>query len=602
MSTDSNKKSRKYFSIKQKLLGIFLLVLMIPVSLAGIYLATEIRQGLIDFKTNEIETNNERIERDFVETLTPIIRVADWVHQDEDLFELVTEEYTSNYEVYQAYQRYELFEDYLKYYPEIQHIRFYVDNPTLTNSSGIYYAEPTIASQPWYQDAVDKRGQISWIQLIDPVTGEMHFNLTRSVYRDFQLVGVLSIAVSESVFESILANSNSTVFITLDDQTPVYSYPHFNNIEDEYQKYVPTVMSLQEGNDINLQENIGKESFTLNVRHVNIPKTLQSSLKIIGVVPTNLIVAEANRDILLAYLAVILVFVLCFIFLAVFIRSFNRRIGMLKSAMSKVADNDFNIPERIDGNDEVSEVYGHLYETMQSLQHLIGENYRHLAQEKNMEIRQKETQFKALSSQINPHFLYNTLEMIRMKALRNKDKEVADIVKILSKLMRKALEGNHKELPLSEELTFTEMYLQIQQLRFGKEQVEYNITQNIKEDCMVIPLIIQPIVENSFIHGIEPKEGKGIISIDVVEYEKNVYITIKDNGVGMTPSKLQALKAILNQEDKSDRIGINNVNQRIKYFYGEEYGLDIESIYGEGTVAKITLPVLNKKGKDNENV
>src|SRR5699024_572640 len=134
-------------------------------------------------------------------------------------------------------------------------------------------------------------------------------------------------------------------------------------------------------------------------------------------------------------------------------------VDALKNSMSKVASGDFDIPPEISGKDEISEVYHHLYTTMNSLQTLIAENYDHLIQEKNMGIQQRETQFKALSSEINPHFLYNTLVMIRMKELKNKDKEVTDIVKILSNLMRKALENNTKEAPLSEELSFTEMYV-----------------------------------------------------------------------------------------------------------------------------------------------
>jgi len=590
------EKTNRIYSVKNKLLAIFLIILLIPTILTGLYLTTEIRQNLIHTKTMEIEKNNERIERDIINSLAPIIRVSDWIYQDSELVDLVTHHYQSTYEVYDAYKNYEDFDDYLRYYPEIQHIRFYVNNHTLMDSTGIYYAKPGIVSTSWYQEAVKSKGLINWIQLVDPVTGKEQFTLIRSVYDNYQLVGVLLIAVSDKVFDDALADSNNHIFITVGDQNPVFSYPKFDDVDKEYKQFKPLIDELliteQEdltpsNNEININSD---EGVTLNIRNIKIPKRSQDNVSIVSVIPTNVIVSEVNKDLMRSFLMILFLFFICFILLVLFIRSFNRRVDALKNSMSKVASGDFDIPPEISGKDEISEVYDHLYTTMNSLQTLIAENYDHLIQEKNMEIQQRETQFKALSSQINPHFLYNTLEMIRMKALKNKDKEVADIVKILSKLMRKALENNTKEAPLSEELSFTEMYLEIQQLRFGEEKIFYQIDQNTLNDYLVLPLIIQPIVENSFIHGIEPKEGRGEISIVVNEDEENLHIEIKDNGIGIKNETLNHLKNILNKEEDSDRIGLNNVNQRIKYMYGKKFGLSIDSIEGIGTVVKILLP------------
>lgn len=602
------EKTNRIYSVKNKLLAIFLIILLIPTILTGLYLTTEIRQNLIHTKTMEIEKNNERIERDIINSLAPIIRVSDWIYQDSELVDLVTHHYQSTYEVYDAYKNYEDFDDYLRYYPEIQHIRFYVNNHTLMDSTGIYYAKPGIVSTSWYQEAVKSKGLINWIQLVDPVTGKEQFTLIRSVYDNYQLVGVLLIAVSDKVFDDALADSNNHIFITVGDQNPVFSYPKFDDIDKEYKQFKPLIDELliteQEdltpsNNEININSD---EGVTLNIRNIKIPKRSQDNVSIVSVIPTNVIVSEVNKDLMRSFLMILFLFFICFILLVLFIRSFNRRVDALKNSMSKVASGDFDIPPEISGKDEISEVYDHLYTTMNSLQTLIAENYDHLIQEKNMEIQQRETQFKALSSQINPHFLYNTLEMIRMKALKNKDKEVADIVKILSKLMRKALENNTKEAPLSEELSFTEMYLEIQQLRFGEEKIFYQIDQNTLNDYLVLPLIIQPIVENSFIHGIEPKEGRGEISIVVNEDEENLHIEIKDNGIGIKNETLNHLKNILNKEEDSDRIGLNNVNQRIKYMYGKKFGLSIDSIEGIGTVVKILLPKRLKNPEERNHV
>src|SRR5699024_9401686 len=134
------------------------------------------------------------------------------------------------------------------------------------------------------------------------------------------------------------------------------------------------------------------------------------------------------------------------------------------------------------------------------------------------------------------------------------------------------------------------MYLEIQQLRFGEEKIFYQIDQNTLNDYLVLPLSIQPIVENSFIHGIEPKEGRGEISIVVNEDEENLQIDIKDNGIEMKNETLNHLKSILDKEEDYNKIWLNNVNQRIKYMYGKKFGLSIDSIEGIGTVVKILLP------------
>lgn len=594
-------QNKRYISTKQKLLGSYLIILIIPVLLVGIYLTMSIRSNLITNKLEEIETNNERIRVDYSSILSSVTRVSDWIFQDEDLAVLVSTEYENPFQVYQAYARYQMFEDYLRYYDEINHIRFYVNNPTITSTTGIYHASEEITGQDWYRNAIDKQGRIFWIQLNDHVTGETHLNLVRAVYQDYQLIGVLAIAVSDAAVQTILTDSASTVFITLDNQTPLYSYPNYEDILHSFNMYKPILESVEttEGNYDLIDSDQYDEDFTLNIRDVDIPKTLESEMQVIGVVPTSTILSDVNRDLRMAYFIIASVFVISILLLNLFIRKFNDRIIKLKDAMTMVSYGDFGISTSIKGNDELSQVYDHLVLTVKSIEELMVENYEHVVKEKNWQLQLKEAQFKMLASQINPHFLYNTLEMIRMKALGNQDKEVAEIVKILSRLMRKSLEGNQKELVLSDELTFIEMYLQIQRLRFG-EQIDFDIRQKTTGNYTIIPLIIQPIVENSFIHGIEPLIGNGMIRITAEEDGENLRITIEDNGVGMNRAKLGKIRGILSSKEESEHLGIKNVHQRIQSFYGDQYGLTIESKENQGTIVTINLPAIPHYSRKRE--
>ncbi|WP_080145909.1 histidine kinase [Marinilactibacillus piezotolerans] len=590
--------SRPYISIKQKLLGSYLVILIIPILLVGIYLTSSIRTNLIDNKMAEIENNNERIRTDYTTILSSVIRVSDWIYQDEELVDLVQTVYESPFEVYQAYNGYRMFEDYLRYYDEIQHIRFYVENPSLTSTTGIYPVNEDIANKEWYQRGRSRSGQILWMQIEDPVTGKTHLNLVRAVYQDYQFVGLLAIAVNDQMIRNLLADSASSVFITLDSQTPIFSYPETPDIVQAYSGYVPLLNSVEsaEGNHSVQNTDFPQGEFTLNIRNVQVPKTLDAQMQVIGVVPTDSILRDVNKDLRLAYWIVIGVLVISILMLIIFIRTFNSRIIRLKEAMNMVSNGQFSIPPTINGNDELSDVYNQLAVTAKSIEELIQINYEHVVREKNWQLQIKDAQYKMLASQINPHFLYNTLEMIRMKALKNKDREVAEIVTILSKLMRKALESKQGSTKLSEELEFIKTYLKIQKLRFG-DQIEYTIVNDAEQDPLIMPLIIQPIVENSFIHGIEPKVGKGMIKIRVHESHQQLIITIIDNGVGISEQTLERIRSSLEADHDTDHIGIANVHQRILYRYGPPYGLKIDSQAGKGTIVTISIPInQNKEG------
>lgn len=570
----------------------YVIVLLIPIILVGYYLSIELRENLIETKTKEIEQNTEKIESDLFQAMSNVILISDWLYQDPELRSILETEYTSDYEIFRDYQNYEMFSDYLKYYDELANIRFFVENDTLRSSLGLFPTTNDIKQEEWYQRAVEKKGQFTWEFMKDPVTQQSLLYLTRSVYDGTQFLGVLTVAMSNQKISTILSSSTSPVFITLDDETPIFSYPRSENIMVSYGPYedIVKLKKVSDENSITAQEEVNNGPVNLNIRKIEIPKILNSQMKVIGLVPTNTIVAEANQVLGNAYLVVAIVFAITLLLLYTFIWRFNRRILRLQDAMTKVAHGNFSIPSTIEGTDEITDVYEQLYLTMESLQQLIENNYSHQLSKQNWEIQKKESEFKLLASQINPHFLYNTLEMIRMKALRNSDREVAEIVKILSKLMRKALERNHDEQSLTDELKFIEMYLQIQKLRFG-ERISYTITKDFEEDYLILPMVLQPLVENSFVHGIEPKVEKGHIHIAASKVEDELILLIQDNGIGITEEKLKNLQEMLIEAKDSDRIGLSNVNLRLKQYYGPEYGVRIDSKENEGTAITITLPL-----------
>ncbi|TAH72904.1 MAG: HAMP domain-containing protein [Anaerolineaceae bacterium] len=290
-------------------------------------------------------------------------------------------------------------------------------------------------------------------------------------------------------------------------------------------------------------------------------------------------------------LFVMISIIISFVIIILFSNRYSSRLNAFKKLMHRTASGDFENLESIDGFDEINDLYNDLNTMINNIQHLISTVYEEQVQKEKLYSRQKDVEFKMLASQINPHFLYNTLETIRMKARSSNELEIEELVKMLAKIMRRNIQVGDKLVTLKSELELVEYYLRIQQYRFG-ERISYNIDVKCNIDFLkIMPLIIQPIVENAFIHGLETKEGKGEIRI-VVNLTDRLIIHVIDNGRGMSESKLTEIIESLNDFNKLDRshIGLNNVNQRIKLLYGDEYGLYIESRAGEGTSVRIELP------------
>jgi len=227
---------------------------------------------------------------------------------------------------------------------------------------------------------------------------------------------------------------------------------------------------------------------------------------------------------------------------------------------------------------------------------IVNEVYIQKLQKERLFSRQKEMQLNILSNQINPHFLYNTLETIRMMALEKNEKEIAVTITMLSGILRQSLSASEKTVPLEKEVSFVRNYLEIQKLRYG-QRLEYSIEMEPElGNFNVLPLLIQPLVENSFIHGLEKKTGIGIVRVVIRAKNNLLYIDVSDNGAGMKGEYLEKLKddLLLNDDSIDDHIGLINVNRRIKLFYGASFGLTIGENSDSGFNVCMSIPITVK--------
>lgn len=222
---------------------------------------------------------------------------------------------------------------------------------------------------------------------------------------------------------------------------------------------------------------------------------------------------------------------------------------------------------------------------------IMTEEIQNLIEQRDKEQQiKRRSELRALQSQINPHFLYNTLDSIIWMAEWGKNQEVVRMTSSLAKLLRRSISNEQEVVTVAEEAEYTETYLTIQKMRY-KDKLEYEIAIE-KEilDAKVIKLILQPLVENSIYHGIKYKEGRGTVRIAGYRTGDCICLIVQDDGIGMEEETLGQIFEKHVRDTRSNGVGLKNVNERIQLYYGAEYGITYESAPGKGTTAKIYLP------------
>lgn len=225
----------------------------------------------------------------------------------------------------------------------------------------------------------------------------------------------------------------------------------------------------------------------------------------------------------------------------------------------------------------------------------IDELITHIREEQE---RQRKTELKLLQSQLNPHFLYNTLDTIVWLAEGKRHREVVEMITALSSFLRIGLNKGNDFISIKEEAEHVRSYLQIQHFRYEDiMDYELDFDEEIKS-YTTLKLTLQPIVENALYHGIKNKREKGFLKIKGWEKNNTIYMQVKDNGIGMKTEELRKMQRLVrmggDEIDAREGFGIANVAERIRLNYGAEYGLTIESEYGVGTLVTVKIPAYQK--------
>ncbi len=268
-------------------------------------------------------------------------------------------------------------------------------------------------------------------------------------------------------------------------------------------------------------------------------------------------------------------------------KTVNAPVHHLQERMKRIANGNFERDLSTEWEHELGDIGKNINDLSINLQSLMDQRIEDERQKKDYE-------YKMLQSQINPHFLYNTLNSIKWMATIQNASGIAQMTTSLSRLLKNIAKGTTNLVTLEHELSLVDDYFTIQQYRYGGIiTLHYNIEEEALTSCKILRFTLQPIVENAIFHGIEPKGSTGNIEIHIYRDENtDIHIDVTDDGIGMTPD---AAARLLNADEQTNssffkELGISNVHKRLQYEFGDKYGLSIKSKSGEFTTVSILLP------------
>lgn len=310
--------------------------------------------------------------------------------------------------------------------------------------------------------------------------------------------------------------------------------------------------------------------------------TLKNGWTLVTILSTELVEGELGdiRGILM--LIMVCCIVIGILMIIIVTAHMTKPLKMLSQSMESMEAADFSARVEVKNNDEFGRLGTQFNQMAESIENLIDQVYQ-------MEISQKQVEIELLKMQINPHFLYNTLDIINWMARTGMQQEITEVTTALAQLLRASIrQGDF--VTVEEELTSVRNYLNVQQYRFGdKITIQYKVDDALLK--YIIPnFILQPLVENAINHGLEPKVEKGLLKITIARQRDSLYCSISDDGVGMEEAQVQQIYEMGQSKDYRNHIGVRNVLLRLKNYYNGQAVFQICSSKNQGTKVEFSIP------------
>ncbi len=565
-------------SIRSKFVLLYLLGVLLPIIVLLVYVLTNVTTEIRAREYQNAEQSLVRVYDTLDTQFAGVLSLSNAISSDSKLAGLFSRQYHTAVEYYRTYYNTirPTMNRYLNAYAQhVTNITVFTDNPTMANGGVCLRIDKEARSSEWYPKndstevtlAVYPRNQVGQ-------TGILQLCITRPLSGSAPYHEVLRIDLNMEPMHRLLAKETSFLsayFVAPDGTAVCYPGSLTDIMIGKRAAHPPEspdlVLAFPEGSAMDgwkLVANINDEPMKTSVRQAT-----EVGL-VIGVI--------------------------CSLFAAglsvVFARSIVLRSQRLLRHMDSMTADHFAPITHDIGHDEIGELIAHFNAMSKRLQQLITDLYVLQLQQKSMELENVRAELKYLQAQIDPHFLFNTLNAILVLCVRNGHTEEAEIIRALSKILRRMVDTSRDVVSLSEELEFVRMVLKIEQFRFGdKLRYEFDVSPEAAERSVAV-MSVQGLVENACKHGIQSLNEPGVVRISArVEQDKALLIEVSDNGVGIETARLNELqKQISSASDIQGSVGLQNIYRRLRLHYGEAVTLSIRNADDRGTIVSIRIP------------
>jgi two-component system sensor histidine kinase YesM len=534
-----------------------------------------------------MEHSIDRVKYNLGAVFDDCVLVSDHLYRDLTLNEFITKRYDNLLTYYDRYI-YLLQNNVIKYYYRSQHVyqvTIFTDNNTISDSDNFIKLTPQIRNSEWYKQFKDNKEAmiisvfydkdkkysinnmartISIIRKLDNFD-KTHENILR-IDIDYNII--LNDIFNEKMEDNLyICNKDFVLFSNQKSGVGADEFDSINSINEENVK----LNDFYKFKALNEKWNI-----IITEKDVNpFSKITEKKELFIGLVILNLLLPT--------------------IIIALISHSIGNRITLLNIYLRKVENEEFStIDEYGYGKDEIGNLIRSYNLMVLRIKELIEVVFKRDAEKQRLELAKKQAELKALQSQVNPHFMFNTLESIRMRSLIKGEDETAEIIENLSALLRKTINWGEDYITIEDELLFVENYLQIQKYRFGdKLSFDFYVTEKCKS-IRIPKLSILSFVENACVHGIEEVSHNASINIAIFKYDNNLIIEISDTGIGMDEGKLNSIREKLNNAEidtlnNSKSTGVLNTYMRLQMYCNNSMKFEIDSKLREGT--EVTMQI-----------
>ncbi|WP_317970232.1 sensor histidine kinase [Paenibacillus sp. CCS19] len=570
--------------LRNKMLVVYFLSVFIPVVLTNVIFYNITATNVKHQKMKDISLAIEQIRNDFKAQIDAAVGICAVIYNDPYLKQYLEEKYEVPADYVHNYQSYiiGMLSKYSPVYESIQQITLYTNNDTIIYGGQVEPITSQTRQQPWYRLISDSEPSTPF--LVKTTTND-YLGASQEV---LSVISKISDPGGSEQFEKLMRI----------DLHPVVIKEIFRNVTleggnlyllhgDEVQYSTnaaidPSRMAEFSSAPVPVGMIVMDEDFS-NVSYL-------SDWRIVGEFQESAVLKEVHKSRnFVLYLAVpnLLLSTLVIIW---FTRLLNVRLIRILKQMKRVKNHSFETIDQQDSKDEIGQLTAEFNRMTLQIKSLIHDVYIADIQKKELQLKRNQSQLHALQSQINPHFLFNSLETIRMRSLLKKEEETAKIIQNMAKIFRKSLTWGKDWVTMKDELDLVACFLEIQKYRFG-DKLDFRIEADESVMGLMIPkMTLQPLVENASIHGIEKSKEGGLIQVKVYMTAEGLVCTVQDNGAGIPAEKLDMILSDLeNNEDMGESVGIKNVYYRLKLYYKEKVKFEVASVKGEGTVFRIVV-------------